>query len=177
VNPAATAGRSRAEGKGIAVLERDSIAGLAWIAFGVLLAAGCAAPRTAASPEAMDRGASSDVAALAGVWEGEVWEMPTHYLQGVRRITLNIARDGRWTASSGDAACASGTASVRGGLVVLRGERTGPDYCMPYSLASREGRMKAVFETSFKTRETTAMIDLERVRPAPPETAEAQPRP
>jgi hypothetical protein len=48
-------------------------------------------------------GASMHVAPLAGVWEGEVWEMPTHDLQGVRCITLSIARDGRWTASSGGA--------------------------------------------------------------------------
>lgn len=48
---------------------------------------------------------------------------------------------------------------------------------MPDSLASRDGRMKAVFETSFKARQTSAMIDLERVRPALPETAEAPTRP
>jgi hypothetical protein len=102
--------------------------------------------------------------------------MPTHYLQGVRRIALSIARDGRWTASSGGATCASGTVSIRGGLVVLGGERTGPDHCVPYSLASGGGRMKAVFETSFKAREGTAMIDLERVRSALPEAAEARPR-
>lgn len=36
--------------------------------------------------------------------------------------------------------------------------------------------MKAVFETSFKARQTAAMIDLERVQPAPPTAAEAQTR-
>jgi len=33
-----------------------------------------------------------------------------------------------------------------------------------------------VFETSFKARQTSAMIDLERVRPALPQATEAQPR-
>ncbi len=60
--------------------------------------------------------------------------------------------------------------------MILGGERAGSDYCMPYSLTSRDGRMKAVFETSFKGREGTAMIDLARLPPATPETAAAQTR-
>jgi len=147
--------------------------------FAVVLCAGCATQRGAASPASMpvsmNESSTPSTASLAGVWEGEVWERPVHYLQGVRRITLNIARDGRWTASSAGKPRASGTFEIRGGLVVLGGDRTGPDYCMPNSLASRDGHMKAVFETSFKERPTTAMIDLERVRPALPEAAEAQP--
>jgi hypothetical protein len=55
--------------------------------------------------------------------------------------------------------------------------RTGPDFCVPYSLESRDGRMKAVFGTSFKARQTSAMIDLERVRGASPESAQAPSRP
>lgn len=64
-----------------------------------------------------------------------------------------------------------------GGLVVLGGTRTGPDFCMPYSLASKDGRMKAVFETTFKAREGSAMIDLERVRGQLPATAQAPSQP
>ena len=150
------------------MLTRDCLVGFVVAVVGVALSAGCATQRGAASPVAINGSSTPDgsstpsTASLAGVWEGEVWEMPTHYLQGVRRITLNIARDGRWTASSAGTPCASGTVEVRAGLVVLGGDRTGPDYCMPYSLGSRDGRMKAVFETSFKARQTTAMIDLER---------------
>jgi hypothetical protein len=82
-----------------------------------------------------------------------------------------------WTATSGGAPCASGRASVRDGLVVLGGDRTGPDFCMPYSLESRDGRMKAVFETSFKARQTSAMIDLQRRLELATAAAQAPTRP
>jgi hypothetical protein len=45
---------------------------------------------------------------------------------------------------------------------------------MPYSLATKDGRMKAVFETSFKGREASFMIGLERLRL--PEAAHAPAR-
>ena len=103
--------------------------------------------------------------------------MPSYYIQGVRRITLNVNKDGSWAATSGGAQCASGTASAYGGLVVLAGTRTGSDYCMPYSLASKDGRMKAVFGTSFKARETSAMIDLARAQEPLPAAAQAPTQP
>ena len=139
--------------------------------------AGCATtPRNTVAPVTMQRG-SLDTASIAGVWEGEVWEMPTHYIQGVRRVTLTIDQDGSWTATSGGKPCASGTATVRGGLVVLAGSRTGPDYCLPYSVASKDGRMRAVFDTSFNARAGSAMIDLTRIEPAPAAAAEARTQP
>ena len=66
---------------------------------------------------------------------------------------------------------------MRAGRVILGGERKGPDFCMPYSLMSRDGRLRAVFDTSFKGRESSAMIDLERMHPAPPEAAATRTRP
>ena len=145
------------------MLSRREIARFAWSVLAIAAVAGCATHRSAVAPVAMEMGTSLDTASITGVWEGQVWEMPVHYLQGVRRITLKIARDGSWTANSGDAQCASGMASVRSRLVILGGTRTGSDFCMPYSLTSKDGRMKAVYETSFKAREGSAMIDLERV--------------
>ena len=150
------------------MLSRGRVAGFVWGVLAVAAVAGCATQGSAVAP---------GTASIAGVWEGQVWEMPTHYLQGVRRITLNIAKDGSWTATSAGAQCASGTASVHGGLVVLAGTRTGPDFCMPYSLASKDGRMKAVFETSFKAREASAMIDLTRVQEPLPAAAQAPTQP
>jgi hypothetical protein len=47
---------------------------------------------------------------------------------------------------------------------------------MPYSLATKDGRMKAVFETSFKGREASAMIGLERLPGRLPEAAHAPAR-
>jgi len=146
------------------MLSRGRVAAVAWSVVAVVLSWGCAAPRGGVAP---------DASSIAGTWEGEVWEMPTHYLQGARRITLTISRDGAWTATSGGARCASGRLSVRDGLVVLGVERAGPDFCMPYSLASRDGRMKAVFGTSFKARETSAMIDLQRMPEPAPAAAQA----
>jgi hypothetical protein len=159
------------------MLSRVRAAGCVWSLLAVAVSAGCATQRDAVTPVAMEGGSlSSEVASLEGVWEGQVWEMPVHYVQGVRSVTLKIGRDGTWTATTGGAQCASGTASIRGGLVILGGTRTGPDYCMPYSLASKDGRMKAVFETSFKAREGSAMIGLQRVPERLPEAAQA-PRP
>jgi hypothetical protein len=160
------------------MLSRVRIAGFLTSVVVVAALAGCATTtqRNSVAPAAMQR-SSSDTASIAGVWQGEVWEMPTHYLQGVRRVTLNINRDGSWTATSGGKPCASGTATTRGGLVVLAGARTGSDYCMPYSIASKDGRMRAVFDTSFGARETQAMIDLRHVEPAPPAAAQAQTQP
>jgi len=89
---------------------------------------------------------------------------------------LQIGRDGSWTASAAGVQCASGTASMRGGLLILGGARTSQDYCVPYSLAPQDGRMKAMFETSFKSRETTAMIGLERSPVRVPQAAQATPR-
>ena len=156
---------------------RGRLAGFVWGVLAVALSAGCATRRGGVESVSMDRSSTSDTAALAGVWEGQVWETPTHYLQGVRRITLNIGQDGRWTASSGGIPCPSGTASVRGRRVILDGQRKGQDFCVPYSLTSRDGRMKAMFDAGFKGREASAMIDLERVHPDPPEAAEARTRP
>jgi hypothetical protein len=48
---------------------------------------------------------------------------------------------------------------------------------MPYSLASRDGRMKAVFGTSFKARQTSAMLDLQRMPEPAPAAAQASTRP
>jgi len=159
------------------MLSRRRVAGFAWGLLAIAAIAGCATQRSTIAPVAMERSSSSDTAAISGVWEGEVWEMPSHYIQGVRRITLNVNEDGSWTATSAGVQCASGTASVYSGLVVLAGTRTGSDHCMPYSLASKDGRMKAVFGTSFKARETSAMIDLARVKEPLPAAAQAPTQP
>ena len=135
------------------MLSTVRIAGFLWSFLAVAAAAGCAGRRDASSAVSMHSGA--DMASLEGTWVGQVWEMPVHY-------TLQIGRDGSWTAAAGGSQCASGTASVNGGLVVLGGTRVGQEYCMPYSLATNDERMKGVFETSFKGRPGSAMIGLDR---------------
>ena len=138
---------------------RFKIAGFVLNFLAIAALTGCAAGRDAGRAGAMG---GAELAPLEGVWEGQVWEMPVHYIQGVRPITLRIARDGSWTATAGGTQCASGTASVHGGIVVLGGAKTGQDYCVPYSLTTTDGRMRATFETSFKGREGAAMIGLDR---------------
>jgi hypothetical protein len=139
---------------------RFKSAGFVWSFLAIAALTGCAAGRDVGKARAMGVG---DLAQVEGVWEGQVWEMPVHYIQGVRPVTLKIARDGSWTATAAGTQCASGTASVHGGIVVLGGAKTGQDYCVPYSLTTTDGRrMRAAFETSFKGREGTAMIGLDR---------------
>ena len=156
---------------------RSYVVGFVCSVLAIAAAAGCATQRSEVKPAAMQPGSPPNVASIAGVWEGEIWEQAAYYPQGVRRITLDIARDGTWTATSGDVECASGTATIRGGLVFLRSTWRGPDFCMPYSLASKGGRMRAVFDTTFKEREGSAMIDLKRVSPPTATTAQISARP
>jgi hypothetical protein len=116
---------------------------------------------------------SADTAALEGVWEGEVWETPSFYLQGVRRVAVRVSNGGAWTASIGPTVCAAGTATVRDGLVFLDGDPVGPELCVPRSLKVEDRHMWAAFETSFKGRTAPAMIGLERVGERVPEAASA----
>ena len=139
-----------------------------WGCLAIAALAGCAARHDAGTPVGVK---AAEAMALEGSWVGQVWEMPVHYVQGVRTITLQIARDGSWTAAAGGTQCASGTASFHGGLVVLGGTRVGQDYCVPYSLSTNDGRMRAVFETSFKGRPASAMIGFDRPPAAAQTTA------
>jgi len=156
---------------------RSYVVGFVCGVLAIAAAAGCATQRNQIKPAAMQPAGASGLASIAGAWEGEVWEQAPYYPQGVRRITLDVATDGTWTAKSGDVECASGTATIRGGLVFLRSTWRGPDFCMPYSLASKDGRMRAVFDTTFKEREGSAMIDLKRVSPPAATTAQISARP
>ena len=84
-----------------------------------------------------------------------------------------FSSDGSWTASTGGAVCATGTAAARDGLVILDRVPVGPDLCMPHSLAVRDEQLWATFETSFKGRTVAAMIGLYRVGRRVAEAAEA----
>ena len=86
--------------------------GAAWGLLAVTASVGCASHNAAASRAALAATGSTSAARLEGVWEGEVWETPSYYNQGVRRIALKVSSDGSWTASSGGAVCATGTAAT-----------------------------------------------------------------
>lgn len=96
-----------------------------------------------------------------GVWQGVVWETPASLYQGVRRVTVTVVEGGSWTAIGDGAPCAFGVAIIRDGGVVLDIHRRAWDACMPWSLAMRDGRMWAVFVTSFNGRDARAVIDLQ----------------
>ena len=124
---------------------RSYVVGFVCGVLAIAAAAGCATQRNQIKPAAMQQAGASSLASIAGVWEGEVWEQAPYYPQGVRRITLDVATDGTWTAKSGDVECASGTATIRGGLVFLRSTWRGPDFCMPYARVERRahaGRLR-----------------------------------
>jgi hypothetical protein len=104
-------------------------------------------------------------AELRGVWRGHVWETPSWFLQGVRPVTMTIGDNGTWTAVSDGGLCASGVVSPRNGLIVLDGN-TG-DLCVPYTLKVRHGVMWGAFDTSFKGREASGVIELKGTGDAP----------
>ena len=147
--------------------------GAAWGLLAVTISVGCASHEAAASRASLAATGSTSAARLEGVWEGEVWETPSYYNQGVRRIALKVSSDGSWTASTGGAVCATGTAAARDGLVILDRVPVGPDLCMPHSLKVRDEQLWATVETSFKGRTVAAMIDLYRVGRRVAEAAEA----
>ena len=147
--------------------------GAAWGLLAVTASVGCASHNAAASRAALAATGSTSAARLEGVWEGEVWETPSYYNQGVRRIALKVSSDGSWTASTGGAVCATATAVARDGLVILDRVRVGPDLCMPHSLEVRDEQLWATFETSFKGRTEAAMIGLYRAGRRVAEPAEA----
>src|SRR5262245_12461711 len=104
----------------VAMPGRIRITRFVWSCLAIAALAGCAARHDTVK-------SGTDIAPIEGTWVGQVWETPVHYIQGVRTITLQIGRDGSWTASAAGAHCASGTASVHGGVVVLGGTRVGQD--------------------------------------------------
>lgn len=146
--------------------------------FGIALvalaaSAGCARFADIASPGDAARSASSQASALEGVWEGQIWETPADYAQGVRRVTVNISREGSWRATIGGAECASGVTTPRDDVVILGSRAPAGPPCVPYSLARDRERMWGEFPTSFKGRSATAAIDLIRVREGAQEAASA----
>ena len=110
---------------------------------------------------------------LEGIWEGQVWENPSDYRQGVQNIRVDISRTGSWTATTKGAECARGEASVRDDLAILRSRAEAGPPCLPHSLRLARGHMWGEFEASFKQRAATAMVGLVRVRERLPESASA----
>jgi hypothetical protein len=135
--------------------------------------AGCGRLAVVSLPGASVRPASADPAALEGVWVGQIWETPTDYFQGVRRVTVNITSGGAWTATIGGVECASGVATMRHDLVILTRRAPAGAPCVPHSLEMDGGHMWGEFTTSFNRRAATAAIDLVRVRERAQEAASA----
>jgi hypothetical protein len=74
--------------------------GAAWGLLAVTASVGCASHNVAASRASLAATGSTSAARLEGVWEGEVWERPSYYNQGVRRIaTFETSFKGRTVAA------------------------------------------------------------------------------
>ena len=121
----------------------NRVLGLAAGLFALVAAGGCA---SLAGPGRGDPLPTAHSPSLEGIWEGQVWENPSDYRQGVQNIRLDMSRTGSWTATTKGAECARGVATVRSDLVILH------------------SRAEAG---------ATAMADLIRVRERPPESASA----
>jgi hypothetical protein len=149
--------------------------GLAAGLLAIVAAAGCASlaePGRSVVPTAASSSLEG-VSSLEGIWEGQVWENPSDYRQGVQNIRVDISRTGSWTATTKGAECARGEASVRADLVILRSRAEAGPPCLPYSLRLARGHMWGEFGAGFKQRAATAMVDMVRVRERPPESASA----
>ena len=143
--------------------------GLAAGLLAIVAAAGCASLTEPSRGVAL----TADNSSLEGIWEGQVWENPSDYRQGVQNVRVDVSRTGSWTATTRGAECARGDASVRAGLVILRSRAQAGPPCLPHSLRLAREHMWGEFEASFKERAATAMVDLVRVRERPPESASA----
>src|SRR5947208_14234025 len=66
----------------------------AWGLLAVTISVGCANHNAGASRASLAATGSTSAARLEGVWEEEVWETPSYYNQGVRRIALKVFQ--RW---------------------------------------------------------------------------------
>jgi hypothetical protein len=129
------------------------------------VAALCLLALTAASACATRSRTAEAPVELQGVWRGHVWETPSSLVQGVRPVSITVDAGGAWTAVSDTGQCASGMAVVRNGFIVLDGN-TG-DLCVPYTLKVGRDVMWGAFDTSFKKREASGVIDLKRTGDAP----------
>jgi hypothetical protein len=148
--------------------------GLAAGLLAIVAAAGCASlaePGRGVVPTAAS--SSFEGVSLEGIWEGQVWENPSDYRQGVQNIKVDISRTGSWTATTKGAECARGEASVHADLVILRSRAEAGPPCLPHSLRLARGHMWGEFGAGFKQRAATAMVELVRVRERPPESASA----
>jgi len=143
--------------------------GLAAGLLAIVAAAGCASLTEPGRGVVLTDYSSS----LEGIWEGQVWENPSDYRQGVQNIKVDISRTGSWTATTKGAECARGEASVRADLVILRSRAEAGPPCLPYSLRLARGHMWGEFGAGFKQRAATAMVDMVRVRERLPESASA----
>jgi hypothetical protein len=150
--------------------------GLAAGLLAIVAAAGCGSRAEPSRGVALTAASSSleGVSSLEGIWEGQVWENPSDYRQGVQNIRVDISHTGSWTATTRGAECARGDASVRAALVILRSRAQAGPPCLPYSLRLARGHMWGEFGAGFKQRAATAMVDLVRVRERPPESASAR---
>src|SRR6266571_5110807 len=68
--------------------------GAAWGLVAVTASVGCASHNAGSSRASLAATGSTSAARLEGVWEEEVWETPSYYNQGVRRIALKVFQ--RW---------------------------------------------------------------------------------
>jgi hypothetical protein len=109
-----------------------------------LVVAGCAA--TVDSP-----GAASDVRALAGHWQGTIWETGASFYQGQTALDVRLTEDGTWSGSIGKAQ-ASGVARMHRRWLVLSGTATTEDghqqpiyYELTGDASRRWGQIAATF--------------------------------
>lgn len=126
--------------------------------------AGCAVRTNA--PAAVGASASPRTSeALAGHWQGTVWEVGPAYTQGNKRLDLRIDERGAWRGTVG-AQPASGVIRRQDDQVLIVGAPEpsgGPADSVYYRLVGDADQLWGATAATFSGRPANALVSLERV--------------
>jgi hypothetical protein len=113
-----------------------------------------------------DAAASGDIAALAGRWQGTIWEIGAHLIQGRVPVEVRLREDGTWSGKVGPAD-ASGVARLdQKGWLIISGTVHETDRVAEseiyWELVGDSTRRSGQIEATFFGRDEHAAISLQK---------------
>jgi hypothetical protein len=105
------------------------------------------------------------IEALAGRWEGALWETGSSLYQGTSRMQVRLDEDGTWQGHIGGAP-AAGTARLEGNRLIVTGTTGapgGPHLPVYVSLTGDEDRRWGQMSALFAGRRAPAIVSLQRL--------------
>jgi hypothetical protein len=129
--------------------------------------AGCAGAVNTSSLDAPSASPTSEVPAIAGHWQGSLWEShdPPMFKQGSAPVDLTIAADGTWTGKIG-ADPGSGVARRHGKRLLLTGTIRRPgghEEPVYMDLTGNDARRWGETHAFFGDRETPTSVSIHKV--------------